>query len=255
MYAVIDLRMDDAVRYVEQMRADTGVRVTLMHVVTHAVASAIAQYPTLNGIVARGRIMLRDTVDAFVQVSLEGGRDLSGVKIVRANEKSPLEIARECEQRIARLRARQDREVERTKSVLDRIPVRLLGPVLRTISFLIYDLDLDLARFGIVKDEFGSVMVTNVGPFGISAAFAPLVPFSRTPVVLLLGEVEPRPVVEDGQIVVRQMMTVGVTFDHRFMDGEKGGQLIKIFREAAENPGAVGCRDSVAGRVVTHPSL
>ena len=131
--------------------------------------------------------MLRDTVDIFLQVSLDGGRDLSGLKIARADEKTVVEIAREMEERVERLRQHRDRQVERTKSILDRLPLWLLGPFMRTISYLIYDRDLDLTRLGVVKDEFGSAMVTNVGMFGLTHAHAPLVPFSRTPLVVLVG--------------------------------------------------------------------
>ena len=174
-----------------------------------AVALAIRRYPQLNGIVARGRIMLRETVDIFIQVAVEGGSDLSGVKIARADEKSVLEIARETEERVERLRQRRDRQVERTKSLLDRVPVRLLGPAVRTLSYLTYDLDLDLTRFDVVKDGFGSAMVTNVGTFGLAQAYAPLVPFSRVPLVVLVGEVQDKAVVEAGRVVVRPMMTLG----------------------------------------------
>src|SRR5207302_35209 len=89
-------------------------------------------------------------------------------KIARVDEKDVAEIAREMEERVARLRQRRDRQVERTKSILDRLPLRLLGPFLRLISYLVYDLDLDLSRFGVVKDEFGSAMVTNVGRRGLA---------------------------------------------------------------------------------------
>src|SRR5207244_11910550 len=140
------------------------------------------------------------------QGAIEGGRELSGLKIGRADEKSVVEIAREMEERVERLRQRRDRQVERTKSLLDRIPVPLLGPIMRTISYLIYDLDLDLTRAGIVKDEFGSAMVTNVGMFGLTEAFAPLVPFSRTPLAVLVGEVQARPVVQLGSVRVRPLV-------------------------------------------------
>ena len=129
---------------------------------------------------------------------------------------------------MARIRARRDQQVERTKSVLDRVPPRLLGPIMRLISYLIYDLDLDLSRFGIVKDEFGTAMVSNVGTFGIRAAFGPIVPFSRTPMVVLMGKVEDRVVAENGRPVVRPMMTLCVTLDHRFMDGYHGGEMARI---------------------------
>ena len=126
--------------------------------------------------------------------------------------------------------------MERTKSVLDRIPLPILGPVMRTIAYMIYDLDLDLSRFGIVKDEFGSAMVSNIATFGLSTAMAPLVPFSRTPLVLLVGQVEQRAVVEDGHVAVRPMLTLGVTFDHRFMDGYQGGKMADLMRAYMSDP-------------------
>src|SRR3989454_1156326 len=236
VYAHLDIPMRSSLAYVERLREETGVRVTVTHLVARGVALALRQYPQLNGIVARGRIMLRDTVDIFLQVAIEGGTELSGIKIARADVKSVLEIAREMETRVERLRARQDRQVERTKSLLDRIPLLLLGPVMRTIAYLVYDLDIDLTRLGVVKDEFGSAMVTNVGMFGLTQAFAPLVPFSRTPLVVLVGEVQEKPVAEAGRVVIRPVMTLGGTFDHRFMDGWHGGAMAQLFRAYIEDP-------------------
>ncbi len=236
VYAALDIPMRSALAYLDRLREESGVRVTVTHLVARGVALALRQYPGLNGIVARKRIMLRDTVDIFLQVAIEGGRELSGLKIARADEKTVIQIAREMEERVERLRQRRDRQVERTKVLLDRIPVALLGPMMRTISYLIYDLDLDLTRLGIVKDEFGSAMVTNVGMFGLTQAFAPLVPFSRTPLVVLVGEVQERPVAEAGRVVARPMMTLGVTFDHRFMDGWHGGAMAQLFRAYIEDP-------------------
>jgi len=236
VYAVLEIPMRSALAYLERLREEHGVRVTVTHLVARGVALAIRQYPQLNGIVARGRIMLRDTVDIFMQVAIEGGKELSGLKIARADEKSVVEIAREMESRVETLRQRRDRQVERTKSMLDRIPIPILGPVMRTISYLIYDRDLDLSALGVVKDEFGSAMVTNVGMFGLAQAHAPLVPFSRTPMVVLVGEVQDKPVAEAGRVVVRPMMTLGVTFDHRFMDGWHGGAMAQLFRAYIEDP-------------------
>jgi pyruvate/2-oxoglutarate dehydrogenase complex dihydrolipoamide acyltransferase (E2) component len=246
--------MHHALAYAERIRKETGTRVTVTHLVARGVALAVRRFPQLNGIVARGRIMLRDTVDIFIQVAVQGGTDLSGFKIARADEKTVVEIAREVEERVERLRQRRDRQVERTKSVLDRIPVGILGPFLRTMAYLTYDLDLDLSRLGMVKDEFGCAMVTNVGTFGITQAFAPLVPFSRTPIVVLVGEVLERPTVEGGRVVVRPMMNIGVTFDHRFMDGWHGGAMVQLFRAYLENPASFD-EPAERGALAATPSL
>ncbi len=235
-YALVDVAMPAALAYCERLRRESGVHVTVTHLVVKGVALALAQFPQMNGIVSRGRIMLRDSVDIFMQVATGGGGELSGLKIGGADKKSVLEIAREAEERVARIRERRDQHVERTKSLLDRVPARLLGRLMRTISYLTYDLDLDLSRFGVVKDEFGTAMVSNVGVFGISAAFGPLVPFSRTPMAVLMGKVEDRVVVEHGRPVVKPMMTLGVTLDHRFMDGYHGGEMARICCAYVENP-------------------
>jgi len=238
VYAVVELNMQGALEYLDRLRAESGVKVTVTHLVARGIALAIRHQPQMNGIVSRGRIMLRDTVDIFMQVVTDGG-DLSGIKVCRADEKSVVEIAREAAERVERLRQRRDRQVERTKSLLDRIPVRVLGPMMRAIAYMIYDLDLDLSRLGIVKDEFGSAMITNVGMFGLAQAHAPLVPFSRTPLVILVGEVQDRPIAEAGRVVVRPVMNLGVTFDHRFMDGYHGGKMAELFRRYITDPASI----------------
>src|SRR5262245_5639798 len=236
VYAIVDVPVQGALAYIDKVREATGAHITVTHMVARAVALGIRAFPQMNGIVARRRIMLRDSVDIFIQVATEGGRDLSGFKVVRADEKAVVEISREVEQRVELLRTRRDKQVERTKSVLDRIPMPILGPVMRTIAYLIYDLDLDLSRLGIVKDEFGSAMVSNIATFGLTTAMAPLVPFDRTPLVGLVGQVEQRAVVEDGHVAVRPMLTLGVTFDHRFMDGYQGGKMADLMRAYMSDP-------------------
>jgi pyruvate dehydrogenase E2 component (dihydrolipoamide acetyltransferase) len=235
-YALVHVEMANAIAYCDRLRRESGVHVTVTHLVVKGVALALAQFPQMNGIVSRGRIMLRDSVDIFMQVATGGGGELSGLKIGNADKKTVLEIAREAEERVTRIRARRDQHVERTKSMLDRVPARLLGRLMRTISYLIYDLDLDLSRLGVVKDEFGTAMVSNVGVFGIDIALGPLVPFSRTPMCVLMGKVEDRVVAENGRPVVKPMMTLGVTLDHRFMDGYHGGEMARICCEYVQNP-------------------
>lgn len=236
VYGIVDIEVSGALAYIDRVREATGARVTMTHMIARGLALSIRAFPQANGIVARRRIMLRDTVDIFLQVATEGGRDLSGFKVPRTDEKSVIELSREVEERVERLRTKRDRQVERTKSILDRVPLFLLGPMMRTIAYLVYDLDLDLSRLGIVKDEFGSAMVSNIGTFGLTSALAPLVPFSRTPIVVLVGHVEERAIVVDGQIAARPMLTLGCTFDHRFLDGYQAGKMVDIIRAYMTDP-------------------
>src|SRR5262249_21998870 len=111
-----------------------------------------------------------------------------------------------------------------------------LGPVLRLIEYLTYDLDLDLTRFGIEKDAFGSAMVTNVGVFGLQCAFAPLVPVSRVPMVVLVGEAQERPGAAPGPVLVRSVMAIGASCVHGLVDGYRVGAMGQLSGASLEDP-------------------
>ena len=85
-------------------------------------------------------------------------------------------------------------------------------------------------------------MVTNVGVFGLPHAFAPLVPFSRVPIVVTIGSVRDAPVADGGAIVVRPQVSIGVTLDHRVLDGYQAGKLARRFAEIVMDPVTALCR-------------
>jgi pyruvate dehydrogenase E2 component (dihydrolipoamide acetyltransferase) len=108
--------------------------------------------------------------------------------------------------------------------------------VLSITSYLNYDLNLPMAWAGMPKDPFGSCMITNVGSLGVDLAWAPLIPFTKVPLLLSVGAIKKRPVVQSNQIQIASVMLVGVTFDHRFMDGVHAAAMSAIFKNCFEFP-------------------
>lgn len=242
VYGSLELDATAALEYVRAQSERTGVKVTLTHLVGKAIANAIAARPEVNAVVRRGRtIYERDSVDVFFQVAFDGGEDLSGAKIDGAADKSVVEIARELGERAAQIRAHRDQRLTQKRALIARLPTSLRGLALRGAEYLSYDLGLDLSRLGIPYDAFGSAMVTNVGMFGLPQGFAPLVPFSRAPIVLTVGAVEQRPRVVGDAVQVRPVLPIGATLDHRLLDGFQAGQIARRFRQILEDPvGALG---------------
>ncbi len=239
VYGVIDLVVDRALPYLDELSRVSGTKVRVTHLVTKALALGIRRVPEANGIVSRRRLANRKDVDIFVQVATEGGRDLSGTKLSQVDELPLSEIARQLASRAARVRRHADPGVERTKSLVQRLPNALVGLTVRAMEYLLYDLQLDLTRFGIERDQFGAAMVSNIGNFegfGMSFALAPLVPISRCPIVVLIGEVQRKPVVEGERIVPRSVVTLGCTFDHRMIDGAQGTAIAAVLRRVVEDP-------------------
>jgi pyruvate/2-oxoglutarate dehydrogenase complex dihydrolipoamide acyltransferase (E2) component len=222
--------------FIEEARAVSGAHVTVTHVVGRAVARALDENRDLN-VNKRGDLFIeRDNVAIFFVVALAGGRDLSGVKVRDAERKSAVQIAEELTERATRIRSGDDVDVARSKRILALTPGVALRAALRFVTWLTSDLGLDLRRFGLRAHPFGSAMVTSVGMFGVQHAYAPLSPFYRVPFLVLVSEVTPKPVVVDGEVVVRPILTVSATMDHRYLDGSHAGRLARTVREYLENP-------------------
>ena len=93
------------------------------------------------------------------------------------------------------------------------------------------------ARAGtITMDELtgGSFTITNGGVFG-SLLSTPIV---NSPQSAILGmhKTQDRPVVVDGQIVVRPMMYIALTYDHRIIDGREAVQFLVTVKQGLEDP-------------------
>jgi pyruvate dehydrogenase E2 component (dihydrolipoamide acetyltransferase) len=238
VYGTLEIDVTGALGYLDDLRRETGVRVTLTHLVVRAIALALRRNPEANALVRRGWVYVRDSVDVFVQVVTDEGEDLGGIKVERADEKTLVEIAAEVCRRVKGLRAGRDAEVERAKRLLDRLPNVLLGPALRLLEWATFTVGLDLSRFGVKSDPFGGAMVSSIATFDIDWALAPIVPFSRCPIVLVVGRARPRPRVVEGRVAVRTVLLLGATFDHRLLDGAQASRLARIVVDVVSNPSA-----------------
>lgn len=235
-----DLEVDagNLLDFVERARAKTGVPITVTTVVGKAIAKALADHPELNVRMYRGRFIPRETVDIFFIVSAEKGAELSGVKVERTDEKPAVEVARELSERAGRIRTGDDAELGKTKKLIGSTPRRLLGASIRTSAWLTSDRNLDLKKWGLPRQAFGSAIISSVGMFGIKHAYAPLAKYYRIPFLVLVGEVGDRAVVIDGEVKARPILSLSATIDHRYIDGFHAARLATSAQEYLRDPAA-----------------
>lgn len=81
----------------------------------------------------------------------------------------------------------------------------------------------------------GTISITNIGSLGLDFG-TPILPPGQASIVML-GAVRTKPWVVKGQIVAREIMTVGGSFDHRLIDGDLAGAFISDVAAALEQPG------------------
>jgi pyruvate dehydrogenase E2 component (dihydrolipoamide acetyltransferase) len=94
------------------------------------------------------------------------------------------------------------------------------------------------ARGGRLKQEDldgGTFTISNLGMFGVEQFVAVLNPPQAS--ILAVGTVEDRPVARDGELVVRPMMTMTLTNDHRAIDGATAADFLRTLKSFLEEPG------------------
>lgn len=99
----------------------------------------------------------------------------------------------------------------------------------------------DKARAGkLLPDEMadGTFTVSNLGGVGVEA-FTPIVNPPQAG-ILGVGKIQEKPVVRNGGIHIRSMLTLCLVFDHRLIDGAPAGRFLAKVKELLENPTWIG---------------
>ena len=80
----------------------------------------------------------------------------------------------------------------------------------------------------------GTFTITNGGIFGSLLS----TPILNPPQVGILGmhKIEERPIAVDGQVVIRPMMYVALSYDHRIVDGSEAVRFLVRIKELVEDP-------------------
>jgi 2-oxoisovalerate dehydrogenase E2 component (dihydrolipoyl transacylase) len=81
----------------------------------------------------------------------------------------------------------------------------------------------------------GTITITNVGVFGVDAGTPILTPGETA--ILCLGQIRPMPWVHHGELAVRQVVQLALSFDHRVVDGAEGSQFLADIGALLTEPG------------------
>ena len=129
-------------------------------------------------------------------------------------------------------------------SVAVSAPNGLVVPVVRNVDQMGFaDIEKAIGAFGkkakdgsLTMDDMkgGTFTISNGGVFG-GLMSTPIINPPQS-AVLGLHRIEDRPVVRDGQIVIRPMMYLALSYDHRLIDGREAVTALKTIKEAIEDP-------------------
>ncbi|WP_340589241.1 2-oxoglutarate dehydrogenase complex dihydrolipoyllysine-residue succinyltransferase [Erythrobacter alti] len=129
-------------------------------------------------------------------------------------------------------------------SVAVSAPNGLVVPVVRSVDAMSFaEIELAIADFGkrakageLTMEDMkgGTFTISNGGVFG-SLMSTPIINPPQS-AVLGLHRIEDRPVAVNGEVVIRPMMYLALSYDHRIIDGREAVTALKIMKEAIEDP-------------------
>ena len=129
-------------------------------------------------------------------------------------------------------------------SVAVSAPNGLVVPVVRNVDQLSFaEIEKAIAAYGqkardgtltMADMQGGTFTISNGGVFG-GLMSTPIINPPQS-AVLGLHRIEDRPVVRDGEIVIRPMMYIALSYDHRLIDGREAVTALKTIKEAIEDP-------------------
>lgn len=235
IYGTVELDVTDIEKFIAQKRKE-GLKTTLTYIMSLIVGRAVRnEVPELNTFVKRGKIAQRDNIDAMVSVLLPGGQ-MGSVRVENADKRTIKEVTEEIAQRIRESRKGDENDTMQSKSMLANIPWPFRKWLFRLYRTITIDWGISIPGIGLDSNSFGSYVVSNIGTVGLDTGYGSLLPSSNVSLVLILGTIQNKPAVVNGEIVPRRIMLLSATLDHRVVDGSHGGRLFRQIKYLLKNP-------------------
>ncbi|MBT3217990.1 MAG: hypothetical protein HN348_02785 [Proteobacteria bacterium] len=223
-------------RYLEQAREKIGANLT--HCVVAACARGHAENPTMNQFVSGRRLYRRKGIwvtFTMKRKKLDKKADLATVKMRLMDDDT---FATWCERvngHINHQRSGKKTYNDKEYQLFNMVPRPILliaNHFLRVLDF--YNV---LPADFIEKDAmYASTFVANLGSVKMGAGYHHLYEWGNCPLFLMVGQMEERPVVVDGELAVKKILHLRYTYDERIDDGLSARFGIDTVKRVLENP-------------------
>ena len=213
------VRAEKMEAYLAQAKAQFGANVT--HIAVAAANIALGANPRLNRFVSGRRIYRRK--GRWVTFSMKRQKKnarakLGVVKLEMTEEQSFRKL-------VERINGKITHERSGEKTSMDT-ELQIFGMIPRTVMRLAYRAFLAVDYVGLLPKwfldgdgMFTSIFMANLGSVEMGPGYHHLYEWGNAPLFVMIGQVEERPVVENGEVVVGRVLPVRFSYDERIDDG------------------------------------
>ncbi len=212
-------------QYIRDYEAATGTDISFTAFIAVCLGKAVEMNKHVHACRGRGnQLVLFDDVDVntMIEIEMDGARVPMSHVIRAANKKTYQDINQDIQKNQA--------EGAKSQSAPTRGLVRL---VMRLPNFIRkFWMRWAFSNPHRRKTYSGTVLLTAVGMFGKGGGWG--IPVIQHTLAVTLGGIAQKPVVVDGQVKIREMLSVTVSFDHDMVDGAPAARFTRQFTDLIE---------------------
>ncbi|GAA2151004.1 dihydrolipoamide acetyltransferase family protein [Actinomadura napierensis] len=190
-------RTMEAVSRLRELPDFAGVKVSPLLLVARALLTAVARHPMVNSTWADGPSGAEIVVKPYVNLGIAAATDRGLI--------------------VPKVKGAQDLSLPGLARALTELT--------------------DKARAGKASPadlSDGTITITNVGVFGVDTGTPILTPGEAA--ILAFGQIRDMPWVHEGELAIRKVTTLALSFDHRIVDGELGSRVLRDVGDMLEDP-------------------
>ena len=169
------------------------------------------------------------------RAKLDAEAKLATVKMDSRPGETFEQMCRRINEKIGIERSGKKTYTDKELSLFLSLPRPLLNWGFRFFKWLDYHNCLP-ASFIANDPMYTSIFVANLGSLNMAAGYHHLYEWGTCPLFVMLGKIEDRPVVREGQVVVRKQLHVRYTYDERIDDGLNARFGIEVVKTILESP-------------------
>jgi pyruvate/2-oxoglutarate dehydrogenase complex dihydrolipoamide acyltransferase (E2) component len=219
MHGLLEVDVSRARAHLREQRARTGESLSFTAFLIACLAQAVDEHKAVQAFrQGRKRLLLFEEVDVLTYIE-RGVAPLPSI-IRAANRKTVREIHQE-------IRAAQVQDV--AKAAVGFKLVQYLPTLL--FRFLLWMLGRDPRQ---IKKYVGTVALTSVGMFGKGAGWG-IPPAAPPSLWVTVGGIGEKPGVVDGQIAIREYLSLTISFDHDIIDGAPAARFTERLKDLIES--------------------
>ena len=230
------VRAEPLLEYLKEAGPAMGANMT--HCLVAAIGIALEKNPKLNTFVSGRRFYRRNerTVTfSMKRKKLDKEAKLSAVKLSLEDGQGFSALCAQINAEVNKERSGEKTYADKEFDIFTPMPRAILEWMVRLVFKLDY---YNLLPKSFIENDgmFSSCFIANLGSINMKPAYHHLFEWGNCPLFMMVGKVEERALVEDGEVKVAKVIPMRWSFDERIDDGLTASFGMNMVREVLENP-------------------